>query len=1131
MLRAGEYQVSLSSMLTDASNRVYVLLAYAATKKAVEGFSEAFTAAGKAECTFSRGRGKKYVNCPRNASDFKFEAVVRNVTVRKQKYWGILLVSRDHETIYAETGKEGEAFYDFLMERFHVPLLPEWSEQLLRRLEENGRIKAECLRENKGDYKIPGEFFPEGGLRIINVRFLTEQDVLNAVQGLIAEERIRISGKENAEAVTVSNLEEYFREYREEVLTEQRERVKPLTEVKGEIGTVAFLRRRLYPQQIDAVRAADAVLNEHHAVLLAQEMGTGKTLEAIALVEARENAKRMKSGKTLPELLADPDAVNYRVLVQGPTHMLEKYKREIEGDVVHARCQILDSEEKALALRNAGKPKGKEFYILSKEQAKLRYTEMPSPKKVVRQTIQYKVCDHCGKTHLNPGKKCPYCGKLGWHFEMYCPRCYETFPGPRAQCPHCGNHNIRPENIVPGSARIGNGPDGYVCTPEAKGMACPCCGRILLPLARLTEKNAAPLGPGDFAKKSTRNAFCFWCGESLWQPFTKTFGERKRPPAWVTARRYSNKTHKTVTTEWVYRARQALYERAAGEEFISFEESEGGPRKVDLASILSRKARFDYLILDEAQDYRNAATAQAVAASKLIARANKVIALTGTPSDGTCRSMFHLLYQLFPDIMKSRGYAWKDAGTFTQDFGSVEKVYAVVEEDGEYNSTSRGKQIGSTREMPGISTFVYAWFMLPVTVFLNIRDMGRELPDLKEEVRVIEPSPEEETLFEDYFNVIDKGKQMAYERGGLAVQAQVLQFALSYPDRPYGPTEILNPDDGTVVAEIPQHKEYAGRKLTSKEEEFQKILRAELSEGRNVFVYAEFTGKAETNVQKRLRALAEACGVKAAILDSAAVPTAGREAWIRAKTREGVRVIITNPRCVETGLDFVWDDREGKGNYPTIIFYQVGWSLYVSMQASRRHLRLTQKEECRTYYLAWADTLQLNALKLMAEKSRAAAALQGVFTTEGLTALTHGVDARQQLAKELFGAVKVSGADVQAMFAEMNRRSGEDPYKDVTPMPLVAELLDWQEEEEEEDIFAFLDEQEQAQEEVAAASETQTAEQPPAGEENRETDIWDELLGVLGPAAAVAVPVAKKQKRRQKKETVVYGSIFDLFKT
>ena len=263
------------------------------------------------------------------------------------------------------------------------------------------------------------------------------------------------------------------------------------------------------------------------------------------------------------------------------------------------------------------------------------------------------------------------------------------------------------------------------------------------------------------------------------------------------------------------------------------------------------------------------------------------------------------------------------------------------------------------------------------------------------------------------------------------------------------------------------------------------------------------------------------------ILDSAAVPTAGREAWIRAKTREGVRVIITNPRCVETGLDFVWDDREGKGNYPTIIFYQVGWSLYVSMQASRRHLRLTQKEECRTYYLAWADTLQLNALKLMAEKSRAAAALQGVFTTEGLTALTHGVDARQQLAKELFGAVKVDGSEVQAMFAAMNQRSGEDPYKDVTPMPLVAELLDWQEEGEEEDIFAILDDPEQAQE-LAAASATQEADQLPAEEEAPETDLWDELLGVLGPAAAVAAPAAVKKKKRKKSESIVYGSLFDL---
>ncbi len=1124
MIRAGEYRAELSSVLTDVGSRAYALCAYAGTKTALEGFTEAFIASGKAEYTYSRGRGRRCVYCPRNQADFRFERFIRQVTVRKQRYWGILLISRDRETVYAVEGKEGESFHAFLMERFQIPLLPEWSSHLVRRLEESGRIRVECLRENNGDDKIPGDLFPEGGLSIINVRFLTEQDVLNAVQGLMVEGKISVAERINS-ATAVSNLEEYFREYREEILAEQRERVKPLTELKGTMDNVAFLRRRLYPQQVDAVRAADAVLKENHAVLLAQEMGTGKTLEALALVEARENGKRMKAGKSLPELLADPDAVNYRVLIQGPPHMVEKYRREIEGDVVNARCMILDSEEKALALERAGTPRGKEFYILSKEQAKLRYQEMPGPSRVVRRRIQYKVCNRCGKRHLAPGDKCPYCGEHGWHFTVMCATCGEVFPAPGGKCPRCGSRHIRPADVLPGSAVLANSRGKDVCIPKAEGMACPCCGQVLLPLMNLTGREARPLMPEDFSKKSSRNAVCFWCGESLWQPHVRNLGT-KRLSAWVAARRYVNKAHKSQTTEWVLRSRAAAYKRLAGEEFIGFAEVEGGPRKVDLATILARKARFGYLILDEVQDYRNASTAQAVAASKMVARAGKVIALTGTPSDGTCRSMFHLMFQLFPDIMKSRGYNWTDAGRFTQDFGSVEKVYAV-NEDGDYNSSSRGKQIGSTKEMPGISTFVYAWFMLPVTVFLNIRDMGRELPDLNEEVRVVDPSPEEVELFGDYYDVIEKGKSMAYQRGGLAVQAQVVQFALSYLDRPYGVKEILNPVDGTVIAEIPQHTEYSAGGRTSKEEEFQKILRKELAEGRNVFVYAEFTGKPETNVQRRLKELAEECGAKSAILDSGAVPTANRESWIRKQTRDGVRVIITNPRCVETGLDFVWEDKDGKGNYPTIVFYQVGWSLYTSLQASRRHLRLTQKEECRTYYLAWDGTLQLNALKMMAEKARAAAALQGVFTTEGLTALTHGVDARQQLVKELFGAVKVNGAEVQEMFSSMNQRSTEDPYKGVTPMPLVAELIDAGE-EEEEDIFAILDEAQPAEEAAPAVDE---AEAPPAADMPAEPDLWEDLLGILnGEMVAATVMARPAAKRRKRAEAVVYGSIFDLLK-
>ena len=712
MIVSGDYRDNNSFVLEDANGWAYAVCAYAETRTKVEGFAEAFSSSGKAEYTMNRGRDSRHISCPRSQT-FKYEKVVRSVTVNKRRFWGVLLVARDTESIYAEAGKEGDALYTALMEKFQVPMLPEWGARLLKKLEEAGRLRVDALRRISGTFPIPGDMF-RGGIRVINIRYLKEQDVVNAVTELLKEGKVRISEKENSETVSVSSLEEFFREYRKEILTEQRERVKPLTELKGTMDSVAFLRRRLFPQQVDAVRAADAVLQEHHAVMLAQEMGTGKTLEALAVVESRENAKRMRSGRTLPGILADPDAVNYRVLIQGPPHMVEKYRREVEGDVVNSRCVILDSEEKALALRNAGKPKGKEFYILSKEQAKLRYLEMPGPSRVARQRIQYKVCDHCGRRHLAPGSVCPHCGESGWHFTVMCATCGEVFPAPGAKCPRCGSRHIRPADILAGSACLAKNNKDYACIPKAEGMVCPCCGKILLPLMNFTGREAKPLMPGDFAKKTSRNASCFWCGESLWQPNVRPLG-KKRPPAWVSARRYANKTHKSVTTEWVLRSMQAAYKRAVGEDFISFDESEGGPRKVDLASILSRKVRFDYLILDEAQDYRNAATAQAVAASKLIARANKVIALTGTPSDGTCRSMFHLLFQLFPGIMKSRGFEWTDAGRFTQDFGSVEKVFAVSE-DGDYNSSSRGKQIGGTKEMPGISTFVYAWFMLPVTV-------------------------------------------------------------------------------------------------------------------------------------------------------------------------------------------------------------------------------------------------------------------------------------------------------------------------------------------------------------------------------------------------------------------------------
>ena len=53
---------------------------------------------------------------------------------------------------------------------------------------------------------------------------------------------------------------------------------------------------------------------------------------------------------------------------------------------------------------------------------------------------------------------------------------------------------------------------------------------------------------------------------------------------------------------------------------------------------------------------------------------------------------------------------------------------------------------------------------------------------------------------------------------------------------------------------------------------------------------------------------------------------------LRQKVREDVQVVIGNPMLVQTGLDLL--------DFPTIIFYQTGYSVFTLRQASRRSWRI-----------------------------------------------------------------------------------------------------------------------------------------------------------------------------------------------
>lgn len=232
--------------------------------------------------------------------------------------------------------------------------------------------------------------------------------------------------------------------------------------------------------------------------------------------------------------------------------------------------------------------------------------------------------------------------------------------------------------------------------------------------------------------------------------------------------------------------------------------------------------------------------------------------------------------------------------------------------------------------------------------------------------------------------------------------------------------------------------------LLSKEKRLIDIIRKEQAEGRNVVVYAEYTASPETCITYRLKEIIEKyCNLKGKVevLESSSPAAREREAWMHKKAAEGIKVFITNPRCVSTGLDFCFVKDGIKYNYPTLIFYQLGYSMFVTWQASRRAYRLNQTKECRNYYLAWSGSVQEAVISLIAEKQAATSAIQGKFSTEGLAAMANGVDERMKLAQAMANMDSITGNNLQEMFDVLQQDLESTEYRDYKPMLLYKELV------------------------------------------------------------------------------------------
>lgn len=400
---------------------------------------------------------------------------------------------------------------------------------------------------------------------------------------------------------------------------------------------------------------------------------------------------------------------------------------------------------------------------------------------------------------------------------------------------------------------------------------------------------------------------------------------------------------------------------------------------------------FDYAICDEIHQLAGD-TAQGNALGTLASCTDRIVGLTGTLLGGYADDLFNTLFRLEARRMKEHGYEWGTTGrsSFIQDYGVLETITKVEPAD---NACSKAKTTSTVRRKPGASPLLFGEFLMQLCAFVFLEDISGELPPYEETYLSV---PMDGPLREAYAELEDAiRKALKAHRGNRSVLSTMLNTLLVYPDHPYGVGTLYGTEFDPelkrkirfVIAEprdLPEDRIYA------KEWRLVEEIRKELAEGRRCQVFAVYTHKHD--VTARIQRILSNEGIRSAVL-RASVDTSKREAWYARQLKDGVQVVISHSKLVETGLDLL--------DFPTILFYESGYSLHTLRQASRRSWRIGQRRPVRVKFLCYEGTMQTSCLHLMGKKLLVALTMEGKFAGEGLQTIDEDDDMLSAMAREL----------------------------------------------------------------------------------------------------------------------------------
>ncbi|MYB47982.1 MAG: hypothetical protein F4X72_01690 [Dehalococcoidia bacterium] len=447
-----------------------------------------------------------------------------------------------------------------------------------------------------------------------------------------------------------------------------------------------------------------------------------------------------------------------------------------------------------------------------------------------------------------------------------------------------------------------------------------------------------------------------------------------------------------------------------------------GPKRYPLSDYVKHRMKgfFDLLIGDEVHEFKGRGSAQGIAAGILADACGKSLSLTGTLLGGYSSTIFHLLYRFSPEIRTEFGRS--DEGRWINRYGFEEHSIGKPDDESlEDGRNSRRRKFRKTvRERPGLVPSAL-FHIINNTVFLRLSDVASGLPPYEEQVLLTSMDTEEDstgysqrTAYDTVFEELRKELAEALKKGSKRLLATYLQTLLAYPDGCTKGETVFDPRTDDVIVQVPPLSE---ERLYPKEKALVDLVAAERLEGRRVLVYATHTGTRD--ITGRMDDILTRHGFRVAVMKADAVPPDKREAWVAEKVKQGIDVMICHPRLVQTGLDLI--------DFPTIAWYETDYSVYVSRQASRRSWRIGQTRPVKVVFMSYKNTLQADALKLVAKKLQSSLAVEGELQEDGLAAYgDDGDDLMMALARKIVSGEEQDEAEtVEAVFAQAKDAESE----------------------------------------------------------------------------------------------------------